>query len=74
AENLNVRFNSSENGEAEIRITNTSGQKIISKHSTVNKGNSNMQVNGLGMIPKGLYIAQLIVNGIVVDNQKVIRN
>ncbi len=74
AENLNVRFNSSENGIAEIRITNTSGQKIISKYSTVNKGNSNMQVNGLGMIPKGLYIAQLIVNGIVVDNQKVIRN
>ena len=73
-ENLNVRFNSSENGEAEIRITNTAGQKILSKHSVVNKGYSNIQVDGLGKLPNGLYMAQLIVNGIIIDNQKVIRN
>jgi hypothetical protein len=73
-ENLNIRFNSSENGNAEIRITNVAGQTLLSKQSTISKGYNNMQVDNLNRLAPGMYIASLIMNGIVIDNQRVIKN
>ena len=73
-ENLNIRFNSVINGFAEMRIMNISGQKIYSKHITIYKGYYNIQVNDLSKNPPGLYLAQLIIDGTIIDTQKIIRN
>jgi hypothetical protein len=73
-ENLNVRFNSTESGTAQIRITNTAGQTLLSKQSTISKGYNNIQVENLNRLATGMYIAQLIMNGTVIDNQRVIKN
>lgn len=73
-ENLTVRFTATEKANAEIRIINAAGQVMLSKQSTISKGYNNFQVDGLSRLSTGLYVAQLIVNGTVIDSQKVIKN
>jgi len=73
-ENLTVRFNSTENGVAQIRISSMTGQTMLSKQSTISKGYNNLQIDGLNRLAAGMYVAQLVLNGTVIDNQKVIKN
>ncbi len=72
-ETLTVRFNSNEKTDAVIRIVNLSGQTVINKAVSVNKGFNNAQLNGLSNLPSGVYVASLIVNGKVIENQKIVR-
>lgn len=71
---INVSFNTAEGGVAEIRIVDAVGQIIITRQSMINKGNNNIQIEGLGQIAPGVYIAQLIRNGVVTINKKFIKN
>lgn len=73
-ETLNMRFTAVENGTAQIRIVNMMGQTVLSKQSTISKGYNNLQVDGLNGLAAGMYTAQLILNGNLIDNQKVIKN
>ncbi|MEO7306333.1 MAG: T9SS type A sorting domain-containing protein [Ferruginibacter sp.] len=73
-ENLNVRFTATEPGVAQIRIINATGQTLLSKQTTISKGYNNIQVDGLRGLATGMYVAQLIMNGTVIDNQRVIKN
>lgn len=73
-ESLNLRFTSTENGTAQIRISNMMGQTLLSKQSTISKGYNNIQVDGLGGLAAGMYTAQLILNGTLIDNQRVVKN
>ena len=74
SENLTVRFNAAETGIAQIRITNFAGQTMLSKQSTISKGYNNIRVDGLSGLAAGMYTTRLILNGIVIDNQKIIKN
>lgn len=73
-ENLNIRFNATETGIAQIRILNSYGQTLLSKQSPISKGYNNVQVDGLNGLAAGMYIAQLVLNGTVIDNQRVVKN
>ncbi|MGB4846128.1 MAG: T9SS type A sorting domain-containing protein [Ferruginibacter sp.] len=73
-ENVSMRFTATEDGIAQIRILNTNGQTLFSKQSAISKGYNNIQVDGLTRLPQGMYIAQLVINGTVIDNQKIIKN
>ena len=73
-ENLAVRYNASTSGLAEIRLVNMAGQTILSAKATITKGSNNIQLQGLGTLSSGMYVARLIVNGVVVENHKVIKN
>jgi len=73
-ENVNVRFNATENSTAVIRISNLAGQTMLSKQAIISKGYNNIQVDGLNRLASGMYMAQLILNGTVIDNQKLIKN
>jgi len=74
SENLNVRFSSAESGAAQIRIVNSTGQTMLSKQALISKGYNNIQVEGLSGLATGMYVAQLIMNGTIIDNQRVIKN
>jgi hypothetical protein len=74
AETLNMRFTATESGQAQIRIINSYGQTMLSKQSLIAKGYNNLQVDGLKGLAAGMYIAQLVMNGTVIDNQRVIKN
>ena len=73
-ENVTVRFNSNESGNAQIRIINLAGQTLLSKQSTISKGYNNIKVEGLNGLATGMYLAQLTLNGTVIGNQKLIKN
>ena len=73
-DNLTARFNSTESGVAQIRISSFTGQTMLSKQSTISKGYNNLQIDGLSGLAAGMYVAQLVINGTVIDNQKIIKN
>lgn len=73
-ENLSVRFTATANGNAQINIININGQKVITKESGITKGYNTLQLSGLTKLAPGIYVAQLIMDGIVIDNQKIIKN
>ncbi|HQW83604.1 MAG TPA: T9SS type A sorting domain-containing protein [Ferruginibacter sp.] len=73
AQNLNIRFTATENGIAQIRIINTNGQTLLSKQSTISKGFNNIQLDGLTGLSSGVYVAQLVFNGILLDKQQVVK-
>jgi hypothetical protein len=72
-ERLTVRFNSNEKANAQINITNINGKTVAVKQSIINKGFNNVQLDGLTSLPSGVYVASLVVNGKVIDNQKIIK-
>jgi Secretion system C-terminal sorting domain len=72
-ERLTVRFNSNEKANAEIRVTSINGKTVAVKQSIINKGFNNVQLDGLASLPAGIYLASLVVNGKVIDNQKIIK-
>lgn len=73
-ENLNIQFTSTDNSKAQVQLLATNGQKVFTQQSTVTKGSNTIQVQGLSKLVPGMYIAQLIVNGVIIDNQKIIKN
>ena len=73
ANNLSIQVNSAVSGLAEIRIVNLAGQTLLSKQSTISKGNSSVLIEGLNKLNSGTYMTQLIMNGTVIDNQKLIK-
>lgn len=73
SENLSVRLNAVEQGLAEVRIVNLNGITMLSKQSTINKGVSAILVEGLNKLTTGIYMAQLIMNGTIIENQKLIK-
>ncbi len=74
AESISARFTGAENGIANLQILNTNGQKVITQQATMVKGNNAVQLQGLTKLAPGVYIAQLVVNGVIVSNQKIIKN
>lgn len=73
-ETLAFKFESAETGNAEIKILNLTGQPVATKNATVNKGGNNLQVGNLGNLSKGVYLAQISINGVYAGNQKVVKN
>ncbi|MFT3911591.1 MAG: T9SS type A sorting domain-containing protein [Ferruginibacter sp.] len=69
-----VRFNATVDGASEIRIINMLGQPVLSRKSIVSKGYNNIQLTDLDKLIPGIYVAQLIIDGVVIENQKVVRN
>jgi hypothetical protein len=73
-ENLNVEFTSTVKGSAQVQILTLSGQKILTQQDVLSKGNNSIQVQGISKLIPGVYVAQLVVNGEIINNQKIIKN
>ncbi len=73
-QDLYVRYTATETATAEIRIVNMSGQTLLSTQASISKGYNNIHLAGLNNLANGTYVAQLVVNGKVIDNQKVVKN
>lgn len=71
---LSINFTATENGMATINLQNLNGQLAAAKTMFITKGNNNVQIGSLGSLPAGMYVAQVVVNGVVADYQKVIKD
>ncbi len=74
AESLNVMFSSTTGGVAELQIISVTGQKLLAQQINISKGYNTVQTQGLTKLVPGMYIAQLTMNGVMIDNQKIIKN
>ena len=68
-----VKFKSNETGFAEITVRNLEGQTLLSKQSHINVGYNSIDLEGLSVLSKGIYVARIIINGTVAGNQKLIK-
>ncbi len=73
-EKVTVRFDATTKGIAVMKLMNISGQPVLVKETNITKGYNNLQVEGLGRLDAGIYIVQLLMNGVVIDNQRIIKN
>ena len=72
-ESLNVRYNATQKGLAQITIMEASGKTVMAKQTNINIGNNIISLNGLSNLQSGLYVAKLTVNGIVITTEKIIK-
>ena len=73
-DNLSIHFKAAANGTGLINMQNVTGQSVATKNMIFGKGDNTFQIANLGGLPKGVYVAKVIVNGMVADNQKIIKN
>ncbi len=73
-ESVTVNFTSIDKGTAVIKMRSLTGQTVFTKNVLINKGDNRVQIGSLGELAKGMYIAQIMINGVVADKQKIIKN
>jgi hypothetical protein len=68
--NTSINFTATQNGNAVIKIQSVTGKSVTVKNMIASRGSNTIELeNGLS---KGIYNAVISVNGVVVDNQKII--
>jgi hypothetical protein len=72
-ERLSIAYASTIKANATIRIVNLNGVAVTSKSVVVNKAVNNIQIDNLQNLPKGTYIAMLVVDNSLVATQKIIK-
>ena len=70
--NTAVRFSAAQNGNAVIKVKSLTGQTAATINSIITKGNNTVELNNLKDLSKGIYVTEISVNGVVIDNQKII--
>ena len=70
---LNVNFISESNGNAEVRLVNTSGSLVKIIRTAIVAGHSKVELQDLHSQAPGLYIVTVIINGKVIESQKLIK-
>lgn len=70
---LNVKFVSDTDGKVEIRLINASGAIVKKVASNLNKGANTLQLQDLYSQRPGMYVVNVVVNGVSVDSQKLIK-
>jgi hypothetical protein len=65
-----INFTSAQNGKATITVKTVSGQVAATVNSFAVKGANTVEVSNL--VSKGIFTVEVSVNGVVVDNQKII--
>src|SRR5436189_1396188 len=70
--NTTIRFSAAQNGNAVIKVKSITGQTAATFNSIIEKGNNTVELNKLNNLAKGIYVTEVSVNGVVIDNQKII--
>ena len=71
---LDIKFSNGQQGIAEIIILSIAGETVAKYKSRINKGLNDLQVSGLEKLSRGIYIAKILVDGVCVDRQKLIKD
>ena len=65
-----INFTAAQNGNAVIKVKSITGQTAATVNSIVAKGNNTVTINN--KLVKGIYVVEVVVNGVVTDTQKII--
>jgi hypothetical protein len=72
-EKVTLGFEAVNNGSSILKVVNISGQSVLSKQANLSRGYNSLQLEGLGKLNAGVYILQLLVDGTVIYNQRIIK-
>ncbi len=72
-ESVTVNMTSADNEKVVIKIRSLNGQTIFTKEMMVKKGKNGLQIGNLEGLSKGTYITQTLINDLLVDTQKIIK-
>ncbi len=72
-EKLNVNFESTEIGNAEIRLINTSGSIVKKLQADVSEGTNSLQLKDLQSNAPGIYVVNIVVNGKSISSQTLVK-
>ena len=73
-DNLSVHFKAVASGTGLINMQNVTGEVVAVKNIIFDKGDNIIQIGNLSGLSKGVFAVKVIINGIVADNQKIIKN
>jgi Secretion system C-terminal sorting domain len=72
ADKVNIALAAEDNTIATIRLTDNTGRQLRLQNFAVNKGANNLSIHNLGSLAKGLYLVEVITDG-VKQSQKIIK-
>ena len=67
-----INVYAAQNGNAIIQLHSLTGQAAVVKKCFVTRGNNTVESENMNAVTKGIYIAVISVNGVAVENQKII--
>lgn len=70
--NSAISFNAAQNGNVVIKVKTIAGQVAATVNSIAVKGNNTVELNNVNGLAKGIYTVEVSVNGVAVENQKII--
>jgi hypothetical protein len=70
-DNVTIGFSAGQNNNGYVAIQRSTGQIATSKNITISKGQNTFQLNGMGSLPKGIYMVQVVVKGQIISHQKI---
>lgn len=73
-EQVNLRFESENAGNATVKLVSITGQVVYNNHNKINKGFNNISLNNLSSLSNGIYIVQVSIDGKVISNEKLVKN
>lgn len=70
---LSVDFDSKNDGNAEIRMISISGTIVKRKETSINKGINTVQLQDLSSQLPGMYLINIVVNGVSIGSTEIIK-
>ena len=70
--NNTICFTASQNGNAVIKVKSVTGQIAATVNSFISKGINAVELTTINGLAKGIYVTEVVVNGVLIDNQKII--
>lgn len=67
-----IRFTAAQNGNAVIKVKSLTGQTAATVNSFISKGINAVELTTINGLAKGIYVTEVVVNGVLIDNQKII--
>ena len=62
SDRLNLRYLSDAGGELQVSMLDAGGRLVKRQRFSVNAGAGIVPVNGIGHLPRGIYLLEMIIN------------
>ena len=72
-DNVNVKFESTSYGKAEIRMINTSGAIVKKTEANVVNGDNTIQLQNLSSQAAGVYVIAMVIDGKLISSEKIVK-
>lgn len=73
AEKVTLSYEANNASTAVVHIINLNSQVVKAQNILLNKGMNQAEINGLAKLQAGVYIVQLMVDGVMIDTKRILK-